>query len=223
MSQVDGVTAEVIACGEYHYFENGVRCNIVEPWSISRGEEGEVQVVSSRQIADADSELSVEASIRAEQQVFDLCWRQGGAQTWARYVVSSGELTHLTRDGVQDSRGYTFDCFFPLMRVFTGPLLCALAARGPAQVLVPWIKDPSESSMLFSADISERQVEFLGSKDAVRCFSYQGGQYEQAANCLVSERGWLLAYAWEMQSGSHWDVRLAGSPPELECPDFSAG
>ena len=216
------MTAEVMACGEYHYFENGVRCNIVEPWSISRGVEGELQVISSRQIADADSELTVEATLKAAQQVYDLCWRQGAAQTRARYVVSSGELTRLTRDGVQESGDYTFDYFFPLMRVFTGPLLCALAANGPAQVLVPWIKNPAQAEKLFTADISERQVELLEEQGGVRCFSYQGGQYEQAAKCLVSDCGWLLAYTWEMQSGSHWEVRLAGSPPEFKCPDLSA-
>lgn len=224
-------TGERLASGEYHYFENGEQRNIVEPWSLySGGGADDILAVSQRRVEDAGIVIDV-----AVEMTQGLCrrahfsWSQagsrGGAATEAVYAFDSGALSALAIDGRETGAAEGFDYFFPLMRVFTGPLLAHLAQRSSACVLVPWIKDPSNLELLFTADLSERSVEDVGRLRAeggnVQMLEYNGGQYEQAASCVLLEGNWLQAYSWRMNPTSSWEVRLVSPVPRMACPDFT--
>lgn len=223
---------ELLASGEYHYFENGEQRNIVEPWSLySGGDADDMLAVSQRRVEDAGIVIDV-----AAEMTQGLCrrahfsWSRAGARgsvvTQAVYTFADGVLSGLTIDGREVTAPEQFDYFFPLMRVFTGPLLAHLARRSSACVLVPWIKDPSNHELLFTADLSERSVEVVGNLRAdganVQMLEYNGGQYEQAASCVLIEGNWLQAYSWRMSPTSSWEVRLTSPVPRIACPDFTA-
>ncbi|MFT5576750.1 MAG: hypothetical protein ACI89D_002279 [Bermanella sp.] len=220
------VVVEELAAGEYQYFENGEVRNITEPWAISIGPDGEVLVASQRRVGDAGIVIGVEAAlVRGRCQRAEFSWRQNGAARQSTYYFEGGRLCELLCDGVVQPHVSGFDYFFPLMRVFTGPLLNNMRQGHSAHVLVPWIKDTSQQDMLFTADVSERSVEHVGRRQVhggeVDLLEYNGGQYEQAANCVLAGGAWLQAYSWRMNEGSLWEVRLASPLPELACPDFT--
>lgn len=226
MRIADAAGVEELASGEYHYYENGKLRNIVEPWSLYRGSGGEFFISSQRLVKDAGICIEVEAALvdgRCQQAL--LSWHQNGSEQGASYRFNARGLEELLRDGSREAVAPQFDLFFPLMRVFTGPLLVNLLQRSPAKVLVPWIKDPAQRELLFTADISERSVEHVGrmqvSDGEVQMLEYNGGQYEQAANCILADGAWLQAYSWKMRQDALWEVRLATPLPLISCPDFT--
>ena len=224
-------TGERLASGEYHYFENGEQRDIVEPWSLYGGSGADdMLAVSQRRVEDAG--IVIDVAVEMAQGVCRRAhfgWSQagsrGGSATEAVYVFDGGVLSALTIDGYETKTAVGFDYFFPLMRVFTGPLLAHLSSRTSACVLVPWIKDPSNLELLFTADLSERSVEEVGRLRAeganVQMLEYNGGQYEQAASCVLIEGNWLQAYSWRMNPASSWEVRLVSPVPQMACPDFT--
>lgn len=217
----------LLAVGEYLYYENDQLCNIREPWSLWRGDDDELIVASQRRVEEAGIVVDVEVvSIGGRCRRAEFSWRQKGAKRHAVYHFDAGLLSEWVLNGVaQPPLAEPFDHFFPLMRVFAGPLLSYLSRGGPRNVLVPWIKDPGQIDRLFGADISEREAKLVASIDMAngqaQMLEYNGGQYEQAANCVVAEGNWLQAYSWQMCANSRWEVRLATPLPAIPCPDFT--
>lgn len=215
-----------LASGEYHYFENGELRNIVEPWAIALGAGGELLVSSQRRVADVGIVIAVEAALVGGRcRRAEISWRQNDIERLAQYRFQDGRLYELVCNGEVQTVEFGFDYFFPLMRVFTGPLLKNILRGGAAHVLVPWIKDPSREDLLLTADVSERAVEYVGRKQVngaeLDLLQYNGGQYEQAAQCLLATGAWLQSYTWQMSDDSIWEVRLASPLPEMVCPDFT--
>jgi len=106
---------------------------------------------------------------------------------------------------------------FGLLRVFTGPLLLAMLARGgQTQIVTPSLSFEPERDQLLQPSLSEREVQKLGIADMqsgeasiqARKLSFSGGPYEQASVCWIDAQGLLLGYDWEQSGLGQWQVRL---------------
>lgn len=117
---------------------------------------------------------------------------------------------------------------FPLLRVFSGPVVMACAAATVADgagvtVVVPDVRDPSKTDEFLAPVIDVRTARNVGTEDVVvertesadevepaTVFRYFGGSYdEDGAEVVVDAGGLLRRYAWDQPGAGFWDVRLA--------------
>lgn len=213
---------QAIAQGEYEYLCDGVPVPVFERWALFRVGE-EFLVHSAREIPS----LSVVISARARMVGgnFQRCllrWcdvDRHKAMAVASYRAE-GDGIHR---GIYRVRGAGIPTrrlaahgalYFPLLRIFAGHLLGALAAQenAEARVLVPWIHDPAQTGKLFEPEISQRRVRFVQTADSAAVdgkldsFEYSGGQYDAGAVYDLAE-GLLHEYRWR-QGSSDWTIRL---------------
>ena len=214
--------AQPIASGEYAYLCDGVRVPVFERWSLFRVGE-EFALYSAREIPGLSAVISVHALIgRGRIQRCLIRWRDAGHQKTmaassyraAEDGIHCGRYRYRTRDIRARSILVDHTLYFPLLRIFAGQLLGTLAAQenAEAQVLVPWIHDPSQPGKLLVPEISRRRVRFVktvvaGERGGVlACFEYSGGQYDRGAIYGMAN-GLLQEYRWQ-QGESDWVVRL---------------
>jgi hypothetical protein len=108
--------------------------------------------------------------------------------------------------------------FFPLMRVFSGRTVRALAlAAGQSKaVVVPDIRDPKAVSAFLTPLVGDRHAAAVqsGSTDVdgvdheCAVVDYRGGQYDSDATVFVDDGGLLLRYTWPQDGVGDWDVQL---------------
>ncbi|WOX05888.1 hypothetical protein [Microbulbifer pacificus] len=211
-----------IAQGEYEYLCDGNPVPVFEHWSLFRL--GEKFVLhSAREIPALSVLISARAQVAGGEILRCLLrWCDMGRQ---KSIAASSyrALGKGINGGVYRVRGAGIETrsvsaegalYFPLLRIFAGQLLGALAAQDQAEarVLVPWIHDPAQAAKLFEPEISLRRVRFLQSVDAGvsgrtwDSFEYSGGQYDGGAVYDLAD-GLLQEYHWQ-QGQSHWTVRL---------------
>ena len=223
---------EVVAEGEYEYRRDGIAVPVMERWRLLRKGPGEFELHSAREIPALSVVISARALVRKGRlQRCLLRWVSAGNTSAGTQCVAASSYHAGLGDGDGDgvaasyrvrhpgvrtrTTGVAGALYFPLLRIFAGQLLGALSARksGEARVLVPWIKDPSQTEKLFEPEFSRRRVRFLGAVDTGTaggpqdCFEYSGGQYADAAVYQLTD-GLLQEYRWH-QAGSEWTVRLA--------------
>lgn len=217
----DWAGGAVLARGEYEYRCNDHVAPLSETWQVAQMSNG-YEISSTRTVP------SQSLVIRARAQVVS----GSIARCWLRWCVQGGEecLATATYRGDRKRKAgglYRFrragfpvrsvpvkeQHYFPLLRVFSGQLLGALAAEGGrGEVLVPWIQDPARSDRLFTPDFSLRTLEHLGVErrgdggGRVDCYRYGGGQYENSAEYRLRD-GLLLDYRWQ-QGEKIWHVLL---------------
>lgn len=222
--------SSVLAQGEYEYLCDGEIAPVAEHWQLSRAVDG-YEIRSTRTVP--SQSLLVRACARVSEGQIVRCLLRWGLESGGK-TVASAAYRMIPDDlglggGYSDSSQaiYRFRCgglpsrsipavgvhFFPLMRIFSGQLLGALAKRGGSGgVLVPWIQDPSRANKLFAPELSNRRVFYLGvgrpgfGDQACDCFHYSGGEYDNGAEYHLSQ-GLLWAYCWQ-QGQKEWQVRL---------------
>ena len=209
ISQVS--SAEVLLdYGTYKYFENDNLKNIEELWTQHKLDDTIITRVK-RLAPDFDQYFDVQTWARAGQfQRAFLGWRSSSQSATAEYRFKESRwILERTVNGLISTDEVTAEVVFsPLMRVFTGESIQKIIGRGgAADVLVPWIKDPSTPEKMFSINISNRRANCL---DAVaKLYSYQGEQYDENARFCLDENDLLLRYEWRMNASSKWRVELA--------------
>ena len=219
------VAAEPVDSGLYHYRLNGQDTAIEERWQRYRHASGAWQVSSSRRAPGLD--LRVEAQYSAGLvSRFDVAWRQqGGPQLRAGYELAADRVavSRCLAPQPASSEDLVFarhapPLLFPLMRIFTGPLIAALLrAGGRGAVVLPFIADPTDYSRLLRPVLSEREARVLeegakleldGARLQCRRCEYLGDQYGPDARFWLGFDDLLLRYQWQQSAQQHWDVCL---------------
>ena len=98
----------------------------------------------------------------------------------------------------------------PLLRVFQGPAIAALiGAGGHGTVIVPAL-DPDVVDTLLSPTVQTRNAAELEPGPLRRC-SYEGGNYDDAAEFWLDESDRLVRYLFPQSPTQLWEVTLTGS------------
>ena len=106
----------------------------------------------------------------------------------------------------------------PLLRIFQGPAIKAVAARGdhgpgeePAEipVLLPWLSNPTDHARLLTADVQYRRAwsdPLTESYQGAASYQYLGGNYEDSARFWIDHNDVLQRYVWPQDPSTTWDV-----------------
>ena len=223
--------AEVAAArGEYRYLLNGEPAAVSETWRLRGSPEGECQIASER--AAHGVVIEVEAHLSAARVTwFEATWREEGARAvHALYVLRDNAVMVSRRQGddtleekeIPVHQMESPPLLFPLMRIFTGPLIAGLLDRGGrGAVILPYIADPAAATRLLEPQVTQRQARVLerqvlqmpdGSEALARCCEYSGDQYGIDSRFWLGEDNLLLRYQWRQDAARSWDVwQVAGA------------
>lgn len=220
------VAAEPVDSGVYHYRLNAQDTAIEERWQRYRHASGEWQVRSSRRVPGL--ELRVDARLSAGLvSRFDVAWCQaGGPQLRAEYDLVADRVVArrclapqpATTEDLVFAGSATPPLLFPLMRIFTGPLIAGLLrGGGRGAVVLPFIVDPADHARLLRPVLSEREarvveegveLELAGARQQCRRCEYLGDQYGTGDRFWLGPDDLLVRYQWQQSAQQHWDVYL---------------
>lgn len=212
--------ATIIDRGKYVYRADGARADVDERWLRLRSAEGDLITLSERASGSHRFCVRVRARERGGRVVeVGVRWRSdapGAAPRCdARYVIGPAAVIAVRRlagEGEERTEVRAEAAIAsPLMRVFMGATIRAVAERGAAPVFVPWLTDPSDAARLLvphierrrARRIAEERVETENGVVAATRFEYIGEQYDESARFWVGADGLLARYEWR-----EWDVRL---------------
>lgn len=207
--------------GSYQYFLNGELSEIEEHWQL--WETGQSQRIVSTRRAPGIA-LSVDAVAQGGRVTeFDVSWRPAtGAHISAFYRLGAGGFTCLRQvagavDEVDESTDQPV-ILYPLMRIFTGKVIQAVAhGGGEALVIVPSVSGVDAGPPLLAPDPDKRRVsrcEELNwpepgpTPERLSRWQFMGGQYDANARFWLDERGLLVRYQWQQGADQHWDVLM---------------
>lgn len=201
--------------GEYVYRLNGEATPVREYWEMrDKGSTG-LRVTSRREAPGV--RLSVAARmVEGRVAECDLHWlSERGPEARARYLAQEGGIRyHCGETGTwqwlpaPDAGPVVL---YPLMRIFTGPTIGAVARQsGSAPVLAPRIGASAGPEDLLTPELTERRVRRVRrSREAWgECWQFEGGQYDAGARFWLDDEGWLQRYCWHQADTGDWDVRL---------------
>jgi hypothetical protein len=106
----------------------------------------------------------------------------------------------------------------PLLRIFQGPAIKAVAARGdhgpgeePTEVpvLLPWLSNPTDHALLLTAEVQYRRAwrdPLTESYEGAPPYQYLGGNYEDSARFWIDDNDVLQRYVWPQDPSTMWDV-----------------
>jgi hypothetical protein len=213
--------------GSYHYSLNGKPTDVREIWSLDGDLTGECRITSTRAAPGID--ISVAALVaQGAVQNFNVQWCTGSAQNISAHYELSGDRPVVTRRGMGNRQEEKIQVametlhepplLFPLMRIFTGPLIGRLLARDSGGTIVlPDINDPADEIKLLKPLVSERSAKLLGEeliatmdgeKQPCRRCEYSGGQYTADSRFWLAADNLLERYQWQQSPELFWDVRL---------------
>lgn len=222
--------------GCYRYLLNGQLQAISEPWVKAQNSEGQSLIHSARFIESLDAALLVtqqqqlplsSAQNLSAQAGFysEIRWRQTG-QTDISVLYQfcqhqrQLQLSRVDDTGLSNSQFHRPEPFlyFPLLRVFSGPLIQQLALGGPLPTLVPDINNPANRAMLLHPTESQRcaqlqaeeRIELDGQTYPAQRYRYQSERYqpEDDAAFWTDNKGLLLKYGWQQNPQQFWQVEL---------------
>ncbi len=209
--------------GRYVYSGADAAAGISEHWEKYALPDGEHLIVSTRTVQDPAVTLRVQTRHFGDQLCeawFDF---DGETRVRANYLFADGGhllLRHQVGDNpITEEKLDASECglLFPLLRVYTGPMLREiLDDGGSAQVLVPRLDCVDEPENLLRASVSERsvetagpaQIELDGRPQDCEALLFRGGPYIDGAKCWL-DGDLLLAYEWQQSDRSRWRVTLA--------------
>jgi hypothetical protein len=226
MPRIPPVPAEPVDSGVYHYRLNGQATAIEEHWQRYRHESGEWQVNSSRRASGL--EIRVDARVNAGTVCcFDVAWCAAGErEVRAEYELAADRVVVRRRVSPQAAAteevllhgGAAPPLLFPLMRIFTGPLLARLLrGAGKGAVVLPFIADPADRSGLLRPVLSQREarvveegieLELAGARFQCRRCEYLGDQYGPGSWFWLAADDLLVRYQWQQSPQQQWDVWL---------------
>lgn len=212
------------AAGEYRYLLNGEATAITETWTRQALPGGQHRITSRRSAPGV--EITVDAVLgRGLVTSCVITWQSDGTSVQADYVWRENTLDCLRLLDGSPVNEQQVACeqgdlllLFPLMRIFTGPLITRLLDNGgTGQVVVPDIRHVNDSDGLLRPLLSQRKAHLLeegvaldidGETMPCRLCEYTGEQYGSGSKFWVGECETLLRYQWQQGPGQHWDVWL---------------
>ena len=216
----------LVAKGCYHYYRNGEKMPVVEPWSIHRQENGDLITRSERDSRSFGNQIRVH-SVQSGPLMssFKVQWdrfEEGAIKTvCADYRLDNG-LLELNRIGIDGERQHNSQLLpagcvvSPLMRIYTGAVIQQLVKAGKSPVLVPWIRDPEDTARLLEPLFSDREAFFqaeetlslAGGQQQARRYEYFGGEYQPGTLFWLDQHDVLLRYRWQQDKNTLWETSL---------------
>ena len=219
-------TEQLEAQGCYHYYRNDEKMPVLEPWTLHALADGRRVMRCCRDASSYGNQILVH-SIQSGNVIsrFELQWNKVGGdkpqRIFADYRFSDNslEVTRTAVDGEVKITHQDLDpgCVIsPLMRIYSGAVTQQLLKAGKSQVLVPWIRDPDDSSRLLEPLLSEREAYFqaeeiitVAGKDyQSRRYEYFGGEYHPGTLFWLDEYDVLLRYRWQQDENTVWEKNL---------------
>lgn len=222
--------------GCYRYQLNGLQQGIAEPWVIAQNPRGQRLIHSARFVESLDAVLLVAQQQQQPQAMkqnhpvqssfySEIRWRQAGmADISQLYQFSQHNgLLRLSRLDDTGSSNNQFEktepfLYFPLLRVFSGPVIRQLALCGPLPTLVPDINTPSDRNTLLQPTenlrsaqlLAEEQLLLDGQRYQAQRYHYVSERYQpqDEAAFWLDNRGLLLKYGWQQNPQQYWQVEL---------------
>jgi hypothetical protein len=213
--------------GSYQYSLNGKPTEVRETWSLEGDLPGECRITSTR--AASGINISVTALVlHGAVQNFSVQWCTGSAENISAHYELRGDRPIVTRRGMGDTEEEKIEVavetlnqaplLFPLMRIFTGPLIARLLAHDSGGTIVlPDINDPADELKLLTPLVSERSAKLVGEEliaatdgeeQLCRRCEYSGGQYTADSHFWLADDNLLERYQWQQSIDLFWDVRL---------------
>ncbi|MEH6516668.1 MAG: hypothetical protein V7742_08305 [Halioglobus sp.] len=213
--------------GSYHYSLNGKPTEVRETWSLEGDLLGECRITSTRAAPGIDITVAALVSHGAVQN-FSVQWCTGSVENISAYYELRDDRPIVTRRGMGDTEEEEIEVavetlqqtplLFPLMRIFTGPLIARLLAReGGGTIVLPDINDPADKLILLKPLVSERSARLVGEEliaspdgeeQLCRRCEYSGGQYTDDSHFWLAADNLLERYQWQQSPELFWDVRL---------------
>ena len=213
--------------GSYHYWMNGTQTDITESFRIITTPEPATVIESFRHAETFGSQIKVVAHYTENQLAhFNVEWQNTNVNAVkfanAHYQFDSNEINvHRNLDGrefherLPKPQAFTV---LPLLRVFTGKAIREAHQLGHGNrvpVLVPNIKNPSDTVQLLTLELDLRSATHLGNETLAindinhpaDIFNFTGGNYDQSAKFWIDENDLLLKYQWQ-QGDVFWEVKL---------------
>lgn len=219
--------------GTYRYRRDGVLLGVSDTFTIDGAS------IHSMREQTGGVRMEVDAMVDTTGLVgrFDLLWTHSAEGQIARrlvtYSLADGELT-VTVDGSTRRQAVAPDAvLFPLLRVFQGAVILAVADAGPAgrTVIIPDLHHLADPERLLLPTVETRTARCLSSdastdastavsSDAstavptvastvVSTFSYEGSVYDGSARFFIDvARRQMTGYQFPQPDGSVIEVRL---------------
>lgn len=209
------------AAGSYQYFLNGELTEIEERWQV--WETGQSQRISSTRQAPGVALLVDAVAQSGVVREFDVSWRPAeGPDIIASYRLAAGGFTYSRQvAGAVDEVDEGTDqpvILYPLMRIFTGMVIEAVAhGGGEALVLVPTVSGGEAGPPLLGPDLGKRRVSRCEGlnwpepgprPERLTRWQFVGGQYNANARFWLDQGGRLARYQWQQGADQHWDILM---------------
>jgi hypothetical protein len=209
--------------GCYSYLCNDEPSGVEETWEI-RHRDGECLIDSVRYARAIGTRLRVRSAHKGgEFSSCSLHWRRKltdqAVEVSADYCFDNDGATIYVHNGSEEiewrESGSDF-LFSPLMRIYNGPVISALCARGESKVLVPWIKNADQTGKIFHPGYSSRKAQFVRDTElrigttnrACKEYDYSGGEYQPGTRFWIDPQGVMLRYCWQQDKGALWEISL---------------
>jgi hypothetical protein len=224
----------LLASGVYVYFLNEQPAGVTEPWSIHRLPDGSYCTRGERDARAAfGTTILVEAFSQTPLATDDLqrftvaqfnANHAATGEVRAEYLFSGKTVTVTRSVNGQAMKTETLDLpentvVSPLMRVFLGPVIRQVLARGNGQavpVLVPSLEQMPDPDTLLRPLFDARQAAFPGTEDIeldgrrlpARRFQYLSNHYDAQSQFWLDDEDVLLRYRFVQSAEQVWDTRL---------------
>ena len=199
--------------GSYRYLRDGALLGVSDTFTIDGASIHSVREQTGGVRMEVDAMVDTTGLVGR----FDLQWTHGVEGQIARrlvtYALADGELT-VTVDGATRRQAVPPDTvLFPLLRVFQGAVILAVADAGPVgrTVIIPDLHHLADPERLLLPTVETRTARCLSSDDStgVSTYSYEGSVYDAYARFFIDvARRKMTGYLFPQTDGSAIDVQL---------------
>ena len=202
----------VTDAGRYVYVRNGESVSVDEHWDREHATPDDVFVRSWRATPSGTS-IGVEARCNkglAMTAVIE--WESNGPikRRTVRYAVLRQTLV-WSLDGANHVMAVPVGALLsPLLRVFQGPVIAAVADIGSQAVIVPFLHDPTDAERLLTPTVELRTAQIVeAGDDGVDMYTYESSVYDRDARFWIDRSTrHLLRYRFR-QGSDQWEIAAA--------------
>jgi hypothetical protein len=201
--------------GSYRYWRNGETVPLHESFVVDGTS------VRGVRVQPGGAHMEVEATLDDDGLVesFSLVWRHEGEGHVLSRTVSyarRGSVIDVMVDGEPATLDVPDDALlFPLLRVFQGPLIVAIALAGTVgrSVVIPDLHALTDPARLLRPTVevrtARRLAEPVHGEDAL--YTYEGRVYDAEARFWIDATNALTSYRFPQAEGVVFDCRRFGS------------
>jgi hypothetical protein len=206
------------SAGRYDYYLNDVLQPISETWQCFKNSRGDLVTDSAREAGQLRLRSRAIAAGEGFKQVL-VEWRADDT-IQALYKLTEQCCYWQINGGDELEFNLIAAPIYPLMRVYTGPVMKQLARAGGTTIIVPDIRLDIPPRKKLRPYTTERRSGFLGQDEIsiqaqqVSCerWSFIGDQYLSDSRFYLDAGGNLLCYSWLQAEGQMWRVERVTAP-----------